>query len=134
MKGRRFLAAFLTVLIVFVCVSIPAFAHTCKHVDVNIDNYQSNGVYQSTGVGVTKTITFYVCPNQIGVLGANKYGGYTDGVYKTFGPGWYTETLTDGFVNVVDKSDAWKEWTYRLKMARDHKWAANHLFTNALPK
>lgn len=129
------MAILVATLLIFLFTSTTAFAHSKKHhFDEDFSNYTSNGVYQETGVGTTKTINFYVCPEQFAVMGAFKYGGHTNGVYKVFGPGYYSETLTDGFVTVVPKSDAWKEWHYRLWLAKKNGWAATHLFNEALPR
>lgn len=139
---RKILVTIVFVLIVSLTIMSTGFAagaskfsvkYDCRgkvvmsNFDSDIGSYESEGVYQSTGSG-TKSISYYVCPQQIAIVGGYKMNGLEKGIYKVVGPGTYTESITDGFVVVVDKSVAAKEWQFRLYQVKQNKWAIKYFW------
>lgn len=139
--GRNFVTALVSMLLMVMLVGTTAFASTpafsinydkdgkvvMNNFDSDISKYKPDGVYQETG-SKTKDITYYVCPRQIAIVGGYKVNGLSGGVYKLVGPGTYTDTITDGFVMVVDKSVAAKEWQFRLYQVHQNKWAIKYFW------
>lgn len=84
--------------------------------------------YEATGTGVnTKTFTLIVNTGENAIVGGFKIDGVSNGVYKGYGPGTYTVTITDGFALITSNVNALGEWNFRLAQAKQFGWACAHI-------
>ena len=91
--------------------------------------------YEETGIEGTKTWkNIVVNDDEYLVVGGLTVDGTNDGVYRGYGPGTYTITVTNGFISVVDDSWGDEEFDFRVGQAVEYGWAHAHVDRGPIPK
>lgn len=90
--------------------------------------------YQETGIEGSKTWNNLVVNNdEYLVVGGVSVNGINDGVYRGYGPGKYTVTVTNGFVAIVDDDWGNEEFDFRVGQAVQYEWAHAHIDRGPIP-
>ncbi len=83
-------------------------------------------IYSQTQVsGVPVSYIIDVPDGYFAIVGGFKVDDVNNGVYQGLGPGHYTRTVTDGFVEIVRATWAKAEWDFRIGEATQFNWAHN---------
>ncbi len=84
--------------------------------------------YEATGKGQTRTFSFTIGDDAVGIVEGYIVDGVEGGVYKALPAGTYTITITDGAYTIVHKELGNQIFCDRVRLAAQNGWARAHQY------